>query len=319
MENKKHCKKFEKLHAKVNILEKKFKEEMKMWKERYEKKNVLLEEDNEKKSKKKQCCSPLVGVECKKEYVGVAHTSEEYDKVQVAQITWEWSSLCEVDEEGLQSEIVNMDGPKFFKWVGEEEDNLLLKEEMRMIDRLFERKMLDEVIFSANNKEGDVTKNGPLEDMTTWEKFKQPYEDAYMKGFEDEENDVGAAKKVISHFTFKNVDCLPFKEEIVVVEDKVVGENGYVNVAYLCIEVVDDGAGGNWWRPTRIPAKCQKRQRKKLFLSKLVMEFVVGCLQPERVVLLLHSILRFLFTKFFLLNVSNAGAFGQIGNQHQQK
>lgn len=34
VENMKHCEEFEKLHAKVNILEKKIKEEVRIWEER---------------------------------------------------------------------------------------------------------------------------------------------------------------------------------------------------------------------------------------------------------------------------------------------
>lgn len=103
------------------------KEEVRAWDERHGKKNILLKQDDEKKSRKKECCSPLVGVECKDEHVGLAQTSEEDNKAQVAIVASGFSKSNPPDEESLQFEIVNNNGPKFDEQISEDKDDFLLK------------------------------------------------------------------------------------------------------------------------------------------------------------------------------------------------
>lgn len=96
-----------------------------------------------------------------------------------------------------------------------------------------------------------------------------------MQGFENKKGDVGVAKKdkVNFYFELRGDGYLPFKEEIAMVKNEVVIVNGYTLVACLCIEVVDDGTGGTWWRWLVCgglnPIKKEKR-KEEMWQRKLI-------------------------------------------------
>lgn len=171
VENKNYHEEFENLQAQVDVLEKLIKEKVGIQEERFGKKNVLLKEDNKKKRKIKE------GWRKKEEKIvtadhefngnfndfilsqdalftgtskGKENGEKEKDIIAEKEVSINFVSenlhAKEVDEavdKTMEIPKIDFDRPRLDKG-NEEEDSLLLKEEIRKIEKLFQQEIIEE-------------------------------------------------------------------------------------------------------------------------------------------------------------------------------